>query len=209
MSKGISLENLQVYDTKIKEYVGNIHPNKDVLGKLTEDSLGNLLYNGKEITTGGSGGKKPFSKIFSIEDWILVGDHYSISVPKTEHGMDTGIPLFVVVFDGENHVNVPYSFFDGEIIISVGTPFIGTLIISDLSSGGGSGGSANEEDITLLREQIIRQQLSIIKMQFKYDMALNFTRNSCGDYIIDTLENNDEVEEMFNCTYESISQAIK
>lgn len=52
MSKSISLENLQKYDLKIKEYIGKVHPNKDVLDKITEDSNGNLLYDGKEISTG-------------------------------------------------------------------------------------------------------------------------------------------------------------
>lgn len=34
--------------------IGHDHEHKDVLDKLTEDSNGNLLYNGKEISTGGA-----------------------------------------------------------------------------------------------------------------------------------------------------------
>lgn len=95
-------------------------------------------YNNINIVPVGGGGPSnpPFSSVFSIGSWTLLGSEYFINVPESSHGL--GIELQVQVFEesGTDYVEVdtqvlinasgdvkitinqiPENRFDGKIVI--------------------------------------------------------------------------------------------
>lgn len=159
------------------------HSNKEALDKISIDADGSLLFNGKKIEGSASN---------EVPDVYMDKETYA-SATNVGNVKRSDLALAIDGFD-----NAPsLAYYGKDASGAIGFHALPT----DFGSSGG--------EVDLLKEQLIRQQLSIIKMQFKYDIALNFTRNSCGDYLIDTLEDNSGIEELFNCNYVAASQTIK
>lgn len=64
-------------------------------------------------------------------------------------------------------------------------------------------------DVGSLTETNEMFRIQLMKVQFKYDTALGLTRNNCGEYHIDTLEDNSGVEEFDRCSYDGALKVIK
>ena len=73
-----------------------------------------------------------------------------------------------------------------------------TLATDKSRSSSSNDCNCNEEAIY---DEIYNIKLDIIKMQLKYDIALDLTRNQCGDYFIDTLKDDENIEEFIGCNY--------
>jgi hypothetical protein len=58
-----------------------------------------------------------------------------------------------------------------------------------------------QDNLANYESEIRRLRLDNINIQFKYDIALNMMSNQCGRYFIDTLENDNMVEEAKNFVF--------
>ena len=63
-------------------------------------------------------------------------------------------------------------------------------------------------DVGSLTETNEMFRIQLMKVQFKYDTALGLTRNNCGEYHIDTLEDNSGVAEFDRCSYDGVLKVI-
>lgn len=69
-----------------------------------------------------------------------------------------------------------------------------------------SGMESNGSSQNLL---ISKFEKSLIRIQFKYDIALNLVKNFCSDYFIDVLQDNSNIEKMGGFVYDTVTETIK
>jgi hypothetical protein len=154
---------------------------------------------------------------------------YTGSVNKTvvyEYDEVSGKVLSKTVTSGDSVLKSTYTYDENGALISIDDEGTELVIVEGSNigqDGDGSGGTVDPiivdrvdtidqtltNHMTMMEEQMRRNQLNMINMQIKYDMALDMVGNQCGDYFIDVLQNSDNIETMINCSFDSLNEVIR
>lgn len=228
-------ENAKDGNTSLEERLNNLTPVMNLSGLQDVDVTGindgqTIIWNSTEMkfkpgtATGGSGGsgqQSGLSYVSAIEynpDGTVKKETYSGDISKVIeyfYNQDGTVHQIKTTFSDSSIATSTFTYDANGNVTQIDDTGTDKILI-----GSGSGGGVDATQI----QNMIDSTISILesfynakidslekaglKMQFKYDIALNLVKNYCSDYFIDVLQDDSNIEEYDGTSFNSSTETI-